>query len=73
MQICLDTVWRETRRLSRPEKMELLEKLIHQIRIEEKSQEEPLTWDQMYGIGKGTWDMDAQAYVNELREERNWD
>lgn len=53
--------------------MELLEKLIHQIRIEEKSQEEPLTWDQMYGIGKGTWDMDAQAYVNELREERNWD
>ena len=73
MQICLDTVWQETRKLSRPEKMELLEKLIHQIRIEEKSQEKPLTWDQMYGIGKGTWNIDAQAYVNELREERNWD
>ncbi len=73
MQIGLNTVWQETRRLSRPEKMELLEKLVHHIRIEEKSQEEPLTWDQMYGIGKGIWDIDAQTYVNELREERNWD
>ncbi|MCP5103544.1 MAG: hypothetical protein GY950_09205 [bacterium] len=73
MQLALNDVWRETRKLSRPEKMKLLERLIHQLRIEEKSQEELPTWDQMYGIGQGTWNMDAQVYVDELREERNWE
>jgi hypothetical protein len=70
MEICLDDIWQVTRKLSRPEKMKLLERLIHQLRIEEQAPVEPLNWEQMYGIGKGIWDVDAQAYVEKLREER---
>lgn len=70
MQISLDNIWRETRKLSRLEIIELVEKLIHQLRIEETSQQELLNWEQMYGIGKGIWNVDAQAYVDKLREER---
>lgn len=50
--------------------MELLEKLIHQLRIEDEAQEELPSWEEMYGIGKGVWEIDAQEYVNHLREER---
>lgn len=70
MQISLDNIWRETRKLSRLEIIELVEKLIHRLRIEETSQQELLNWEQMYGIGKGIWNVDAQAYVDKLREER---
>lgn len=72
MQVSVNNVWHETTKLSRLEKMELLEKLVHQLRIEESFQEERLNWEQMYGIGKGIWDIDAQVYVDDLREERDW-
>ena len=70
IQVSLENIWQQTSRLSRLEKMELLEKLIHQLRIEEDTKEEPLNWEQMYGIGKGIWEVDAQEYVDQLREER---
>lgn len=70
MQTSVENIWLETRKLSRLEKMELMEKLVHQLRIEEISPGEQLTWEQVYGIGKGVWDMDAQAYVDRIREDR---
>lgn len=69
----LDNIWQETRKLSRAEKMELVEKLIHQLRIEgteEKTSAEKINWEQMYGSSKGIWDMDAQEYVDNIREDR---
>ena len=73
MQTNVDSIWQETRKLSRYEKMVLLEKLIHQLRIDENTHEESINWEQMYGIGKGLWNIDAQKYVDGLREEREWD
>ncbi len=70
MSVALNSIWQETRQLPRLAKMELLEKLARQLRIEEQSEKEQLNWDQLYGIGKGVWNMDAQAYVDQLREER---
>ncbi len=70
MQITVDLIYRETKKLSRPEKMQLLEKLIRQLRREEDVAVKRLSWENMYGIGKGIWDGDAQEYVNALREER---
>jgi hypothetical protein len=38
--------------------------------MENEEQEELLSWEEMYGIGKGVWKIDAQEYVNHLREDR---
>ena len=70
VQTSLINIWKKTQRLSRKERMELLEKLIHQLRIEYEEHEELPSWEEIYGIGKGVWKMDAQEYVNHLREER---
>jgi len=70
MPAVLDNIWVEAKRLSRYEKIELLERLIRQLRIEEKPARIPVKWDQIYGIAKGVWDTDAQEYINRLREDR---
>lgn len=70
MQTSLNNIWKETQRLSRKERMELVEKLIHQLRIEDEGHEGLPSWEEIYGIGKGVWEIDAQEYVNQLREER---
>lgn len=67
MQTSLINIWKETQRLSRMERMELLEKLIHQLRIEDEEHEELPSWEEIYGIGKGVWKIDAREYVNHLR------
>jgi hypothetical protein len=36
----------------------------------EEAEGEPVTWEHMYGIGKGIWNIDAQDYVDRSREER---
>jgi hypothetical protein len=69
VQNSLINIWKKTQRLSRKERMELLEKLIHQLRIEDEEHEELPSWEEIYGIGKGVWKMDAQEYVNHLRGE----
>jgi hypothetical protein len=70
VQTSLNIIWKESQGLSRKERMELVEKLIHQLRMEDEEQEELLSWEEMYGIGKGVWKIDAQEYVNHLREDR---
>jgi hypothetical protein len=71
MQASMNNIWKETQRLSRKDRMELVEKLIHQLRIEDEGHEGLPSWEELYGIGKGVWEIDAQEYVNHLREERN--
>jgi len=71
VQTDLNYIWKEVQVLSRSERMKLAERLIHQMRIEDEEQEGLLSWEEMYGIGKGVWEIDAQEYVNQLREERD--
>ncbi|NIM15604.1 MAG: hypothetical protein GTO45_26805 [Candidatus Aminicenantes bacterium] len=71
MQTNLNYIWKEVQVLSRSERMKLAERLIHQLRVEDEEQEGLLSWEEMYGIGKGVWEIDAQEYVNQLREERD--
>lgn len=71
MQTSLNYIWKEVQVLSRSERMKLAERLIHQLRVEDEEQEGLLSWEEMYGIGKGVWEIDAQEYVNQLREERD--
>jgi len=70
LQTSLNNIWKETQRLSRKERIQLMEKLIQQLRIEDEKCEELPSWEEVYGIGKGVWKIDAQDYVNHLREER---
>jgi hypothetical protein len=71
MQTSLNYIWKEVQVLSRSERMKLAERLIHQLRVENEEQEGLLSWEEMYGIGKGVWEIDAQEYVNQLREDRD--
>ncbi len=70
MQTGLDNIWQVARGLSRLEKLKLMELLVHQLKVENETQEDSITWEEMYGIGSGIWKDDAQQYVNRLREER---
>jgi hypothetical protein len=70
MQANLNYILKVAQGLSRLEKITLMEKLVHQLKIENEEQEESINWEKMYGIGKGIWKADAQDYVNQLREDR---
>ena len=50
-----------------PEELELVLKEIL-MKIDRKKKIESIL-DEYVGIGEGVWDMDAQEYINELREE----
>lgn len=71
MQATVDNIWQVARSLSRLEKIKLMEKLVHQLKIEKEELEEAVSWDEMYGIGRGIWKVDAQDYVNQIREDRH--
>jgi hypothetical protein len=47
-----------------------MEKLIHQLKEESEFKEISMPCEELYGMGKGIWNCDAQQYVNQLREER---
>lgn len=61
MQASLDNIWRVVQGLSRPEKIKLMEKLVHQLRIENGEREESVSWEEMYGIGRGIWNVDSRC------------
>ena len=54
--------------LSAQERLELLERLIRKLR-KGRDQEE-VSWKELYGLGQGLWEEDAQEYVDVLREDR---
>jgi hypothetical protein len=70
MNIKVKKVFNRINTLTVPEQLELVEKVIHNLKIEQKSLPK-LNWDDFYGIGKGIWNnIDAQEYVNKLRDDR---
>ena len=71
MQTMLERIRKETERLTSEEQLELVEKLVHQLREKGLVKREYLNWSELYGLGKGLWEgEDAQEYVNRLREDR---
>lgn len=70
MQTILDKICKETEKLTLEEQLELLEKLSHQLRENLNVKKEYLDWNELYGLGKGLWEEDAQGYVDRLREDR---
>jgi hypothetical protein len=67
----LKRIEKEVIKLSLNAKLELLEKIVNQIKNEKKVDEgHYLKWDSLYGLGKGIWKEDAQKYVSRIRKER---
>jgi len=71
MRTILKKIGKEAERLSPEEQLELVEKLVRQLREKGLAKKEYLDWGKLYGLGKGLWNgEDAQEYVNRLREDR---
>lgn len=61
---------RHIQRLSTAEKLELIALVSQQLAREAQSDEPPINIMSLHGLGKEVWhDIDAQAYVSELRQE----
>ncbi len=66
----LGKIEKEIEKLTTHEKLKLVENLANQLRKGKLSTQKELDWTELYGLGKGLWEDDAQEYVNRLREER---
>jgi hypothetical protein len=57
--------------LSQEDQLRLLERLVHRLRIGGTASKKRIGWDEMYGIAANrSVGVDAQEYVNQLREDR---
>ncbi|HHT9126983.1 MAG TPA: hypothetical protein ACFYD6_14385 [Candidatus Brocadiia bacterium] len=69
--ITLEKIEKEIERLTPQEQLKLVERLAHQLRKTGLTMKKELSWNKLYGLGKGLWKgEDAQEYVNRLREDR---
>ncbi|MBI5789158.1 MAG: hypothetical protein HZA78_09925 [Candidatus Schekmanbacteria bacterium] len=68
--ITIEAVEKEIEQLTPGEQLKLIEKLAHRLSKAGSVIKKKLDWKQLYGLGKGLWNEDAQEYVNRLREER---
>jgi hypothetical protein len=67
-RLTIREIEKETKRLTPEERLELVERLIHGLRMTGTAEGKPLDWNQLYGLGKGLWKgEDAQEYVDRLR------
>jgi len=67
----LERIEREVERLAPREQLELVERVVRQLRKGIRSAKRMRGWEELYGLGKGLWrGEDAQEYVNRLREDR---
>jgi hypothetical protein len=67
----LEKIEKEIEKLAPKDQLRLVEKLAHQLREHNLSAKKELSWNRLYGLGKGLWEVeDGQEYVNRLREER---
>lgn len=62
----LDSILREIENLSPDKQKELYLILINRLKKKEQAIK---SLDEIRGLGKGIWDIDAQEYVNLLRED----
>jgi len=70
MQIASNDIWDIVKKLSKLEKIRLIERLLNNLKLDDESFRDSSSWEEMYGIGKGVWQCDAQEYVNQIREDR---
>ncbi len=63
-------IWSQINQLNRIDKLDLIEKIIQQLKGADKDKKENLKWNEVYGIGKNMWSLDAQEYVDKLRNDR---
>ncbi len=69
--VTLEKIEKEIENLTPQEQLKLVEKLAHQLRKTGLAMKKELSWNKLYGLGKGLWKgEDAQEYVNRLREDR---
>ncbi len=66
----LEKIEKEAEKLNPQAQEKLLKWLSSNIQKNNKSSKKSLNWNNIYGIGKGLWNKDAQKYVNELRVNR---
>jgi hypothetical protein len=61
----------ELKRLSLAEQRRLVARMSQHLRLKKGQKHPSCDWSKLYGLGKGLWGrLDAQAYVNRLREDR---
>ncbi len=65
----LSEIQRQLDLLLPEEQLVLIEHLTHTLR-KVRIPETQAKWDELYGLGKGIWQEDAQEYVNRIREDR---
>lgn len=68
--VAIEKIEKEIEKLTPQQQLKLVEKLAHQLRRTGLTVKKELDWKGLYGLGKGLWKEDAQAYVNRLREDR---
>lgn len=66
----IEKIEKEMESLSSAERLRLVDNVIRRMIRDEGLKKEHKRRESMYGSGKGLWDVDAQEYVNGLREDR---
>ncbi len=67
----LPKITKAVEQLTPQEQLQLVETIIHRLRKTGISEEQELDWRELYGLGKGLWQEDAQEYVDRLRSDRH--
>ena len=67
----LPKITKDIEQLTPQEQLQLVETIVHRLRITDMADENELDWRELYGLGKGLWEEDAQAYVERLRSDRH--
>ncbi len=71
MSSTLEAIERETSKLRPEEQLELVGHLIHRLKASKtKAEDTRIDPLELYGTCNGLWEMDAQEYVNKMREDR---
>ncbi|MFH1561794.1 MAG: hypothetical protein ABIF11_00030 [Nitrospirota bacterium] len=71
MPVMLEEIRKEVQMLTPERQLRLAEEIIHQLRYTVVSvAKKSLDLSNLYGLGRGLWEEDAQEYVNQLREDR---
>lgn len=69
--ISLKEMEKNIEKLNPKEQLMLMGKIIQLLEKSSLVTKKELDWKELYGLGKGLWNgLDAQEYVNHLREER---
>lgn len=69
-KISIEHIAKEAIKLNPQDQLKLLEKLVHNLKNINIPKKKYISWNKVYGAGKGLWKEDAQEYINKLREER---